>query len=114
MRKLVSSDGGVFRADQPALPTLDSLLVDPTREAALLKIWNRNGKAAIVGAFNCNVDPAAPSLLHGEVGPGDVPDFSSNRFVIYAHCSKTLEVVEGHGRVCVVLPRSEFVRCGQW
>ena len=92
LRKLVCSDGSVLLADQPALPTLDSLLADPTREGSLLKIWNRNGRAAIVGVFNCNVAPHAPERLAGHSGPADVPGFEAERCAVYAHCAKTLRV----------------------
>lgn len=90
--KLVCSDGSVLLADQPALPTLDSLLMDPAREAGLLKIWNRNGPAAIVGVFNCNVAAPASAALAGQTGPADVPGLEGERFAVYAHCAGTLRV----------------------
>jgi len=90
--KLVCSDGSVLLADQPALPTLDSLLLDPAREGGLLKIWNRNGRSAIVGVFNCNVAPDAPAVLVGHTGPNDVPGLEGERFAVYAHCAGTLRV----------------------
>lgn len=106
--KLVCSDGSVLLADEPALPTLDSLLLDPSREPGLFKIWNRNGRAAVVGAFNCTFAPGTPELLTGVVGPADVPGFAGDRFVAYAHCARTFSVVDGAERWSVALGPGGF------
>lgn len=103
LRKLVCSDGSVLLADQPALPTLDSLLLDPSRDHCLFKIWNRHGRAAVVSAFNCNLATGAPRLLSGLIGAADVPALAGDLFVVYAHCAETPSVVNGVERWSVAL-----------
>ncbi|CAM4077935.1 Sip1-related alpha-galactosidase [Roseateles saccharophilus] len=80
LRKLVLSDGRVLRADGPGLPCPDSLFADPTREATLLKIFNRNGDAAVVGLFNAG----ETATLAGHAGPGDVPGLGAD-CIAFAH-----------------------------
>lgn len=80
LRKLVLSDGSVLRADGPARPCPDSLFTDPTREAALLKVFNRNGAAAVVGLFNAS----QTATLSGHAGPGDVPGLATH-CIAFAH-----------------------------
>lgn len=54
LRKLVLPDGSVLRAQLPGRPTRDCLFVDPARDGtSLLKIWNMNKCAGVVGVFNC-------------------------------------------------------------
>jgi len=108
LRKLVCSDGSVLLADHPALPTLDSLLVDAAHRDGLLKIWNRNGRAAIVGIFNCNVASDVPEMLLGHTGPSDVPGFEAERCVVYAHCAGTLRVASSAERWDVALAAGGF------
>jgi len=91
LRRLVCADGTVLRADGPALPTLDTLLRDPTREDCLLKLWNRAGAAGLVGAFNCRWSPDGGSPLAGEVGPGDVPGLDGAEFACFRHGAATVE-----------------------
>jgi raffinose synthase len=52
LRKLVLPDGTILRALYPGRPTRDCLFHDPTREDVLLKIFNHNLEAGIVGVFN--------------------------------------------------------------
>lgn len=91
LSKLVCSDGSILRADQPALPTADTLCVDPTHEDALLKIWNRNGNAGVLGVFHArrNSQPAS-----GVVRVADVPGLQGERFACFAHEANSLEVLE--------------------
>lgn len=110
LRKLVLSDGGVLRADRPGLPTMDCLLVDPTRESVLLKIWNRNGPAAVIGAFNCFYDGASDDELaiKGRVSPDDVPDFDGERFAVFSHQANVLAVLDRRTEIELALRPGEF------
>ena len=51
----MTQDGTVLPADLPARPTADSRFADPTREPVLLKLFNRNAKAAI--SCSCTGQP---------------------------------------------------------
>ena len=110
LRKLVCFDGTVLRCDGPALPTLDTLCVDPTREDVLLKIWNRNGTSAIVGLFNgrCSSSGEPQIVLNGTVGPDDVPGYAAARHACYAHQASTLDVLAQSARLSVALGEREF------
>jgi raffinose synthase len=102
LRKLVCSDGTVLRCDRPALPTLDTILVDPTSDSVVLKIWNRNGAGAVVGAFNAQSAAGTPAL-DGAVGPADVPGFTAGLYAVYAHCAGTLDALGPADRKTVTL-----------
>jgi len=110
LKKLVCFDGTVLRCDGPGLPTLDTLCIDPTRGEAILKIWNRNGAAAVVGAFNAQFssDRRAPAVRSGEVSPADVPGFVGAKFACYAHRANSLDVVARDARLPVTLGEREF------
>lgn len=109
LRKLVCSDGSILRCDGPALPTLDSLCVDPTRDDVLLKIWNRCGAAGVVGVFNARFSPTGASpTLTGAVSPADVPGLTLAKYACYAHRARSLEVVARDGRLPVILGERGF------
>ncbi|CAM0884170.1 unnamed protein product [Alopecurus aequalis] len=85
LKKLVLPDGSVLRAQLPGRPTRDCLFSDPARDgASLLKIWNVNKCAGVVGVFNCQgagwcrvikktrIHDEAPGTLTGSVRAEDV------------------------------------------
>jgi raffinose synthase len=110
LTKLVCFDGTVLRCDGPGQPTLDTLCADPTRQDRLLKIWNRNGPAAVVGVFNARFSASHGErvVLSGVVGPGDVPGFTAARYACYAHRAASLEVLVAHAQLPVTLGEREF------
>jgi raffinose synthase len=109
LKKLVCTDGSVLRCDEPALPTLDTLCADPTREETLLKIWNRNGAAAVVGVFHARHRPdGATDALTGAVGPADVPGLAGAKFAVYTHRGRSLSLVEHDARLPVTLEQRGF------
>lgn len=93
--RLVCSDGRVLRCDAPGKPTLDVLFRDPTREDVLLKIWNRSGRAGVVGVFNARggKEGAPAPTLRGQTSPSDVPGLEGERFAAFRHTTQTLELV---------------------
>ncbi|KAM7263806.1 hypothetical protein ACFE04_001489 [Oxalis oulophora] len=85
LRKLVLPDGSVLRAKLPGRPTRDCLFADPARDGtSLLKMWNMNKCAGVVGVFNCQgagwckfekktrIHDEAPGTLTGHVRASDV------------------------------------------
>ncbi|XP_027350540.1 probable galactinol--sucrose galactosyltransferase 2 [Abrus precatorius] len=85
LKKLVLPDGSVLRAQLPGRPTRDSLFADPARDGtSLLKIWNLNKCAGVVGVFNCQgagwckrekktrIHDASPGTLTTSVCASDV------------------------------------------
>jgi raffinose synthase len=110
LRKLVCSDGAVLRCDGPAVPTLDTLCVDPTVDDALLKIWNRNGKSGILGVFNAKWDKSNPSASRPTAGfkPADVRGILGARFACYAHLSQSLTLLNAEQEQWLSLGPGEF------
>lgn len=113
LKKLVCADGSVLRCESPGLPTLDVLCRDPTREDVLMKIWNRNGVAGFVGAFNARVasSEAAGPLLSGTLGPLDVPALEGQRFACYFQQSGELLEAAREQRFAVSLGERGFELC---
>ncbi len=109
LRGLVCSDGTVLRCDGPGLPTADTLGADPTCDGSLLKIWNRNRAAGVVGVFHAMFGGGREApLLRGTVGPTDVPGFCAAEYACYAHRTKSLEVVLRDARLPVSLAERGF------
>ena len=65
LRKLVLWDGSILRARQPGRPTRDCLFYDPTRDDTLLKIFNLNLYAGVIGVFNAQFK-AVPETTQDE------------------------------------------------
>jgi raffinose synthase len=70
LRKLVLWDGSVLRAKHPGRPTRDCLFHDPTREDVLLKIFNHNLYAGVVGVFNAQYKAAPEKTPEETAGEG--------------------------------------------
>ncbi|XP_068636562.1 probable galactinol--sucrose galactosyltransferase 2 isoform X1 [Aristolochia californica] len=107
LKKVVLPDGSVLRARLPGRPTRDCLFADPARDGkSLLKIWNVNKCAGVVGVFNCQgagwckvakttrIHDAAPGTLSGCVRALDVDLINqvagqewNGQVVIYAYRS---------------------------
>jgi len=89
LRKLVLPDGSVLRARDPGRPTRDSLFIDPVAEPALLKVFNHNLDAGVIGAFHLHnlSDMPDPGSISGSIRPADVVGLEGDRFIIYQHYS---------------------------
>jgi len=103
LRKLVLSDGSVLRARDIGRPTRDCIYHDPTREKVLLKVFNVNLGAAVIGVFNAryNAEETAPEPVEGTVSPADVEgdwsargELAAGEFAVYAHYAGTLTKVD--------------------
>jgi raffinose synthase len=108
LKKLVCSDGRVLRCDRPGLSTLDTLFADTTREDVPLKIWNRNGERAVVGAFNARYTTPSSTVVRGSVGPGDVPGFLGERFACLMHNAGTITTMDRDESKPVILDQGAF------
>ncbi|CAK8566735.1 unnamed protein product [Lathyrus sativus] len=54
LKSLVLPDGSILRCQHYALPTRDCLFEDPLHDGkTMLKIWNLNKYAGVLGLFNC-------------------------------------------------------------
>jgi hypothetical protein len=84
LRRLVCSDGSVLRADGPGLPTAKTLCSDPTRERVPLEIWNRSGRAGLIGVFHALYANGRAEPVSGVVRALDVPGLAGERFACYA------------------------------
>ena len=108
LRKLVLSDGTVLRADYPGRPTRDCLYSDPTRERALLKIFNLNGDCGIIGLFNVRYGTPHESRISGSVAASDVPSLSRGDYAAFGNRSGHLWHCEFDQRMPVDLAEGEW------
>lgn len=91
LRRLVGTDGRVFRCRDIARPCPDSLMRDPTREPAPLKIFNRNAHGAVIGAFHARAGAGAEAPVSAEIALADVPGESiAGNVAVWAHRAETL------------------------
>ncbi len=125
LRKLVLPDGTVSIADYPGRPTADCLFHDPTNEEVLLKIWNHQGDAGLVGAFHARYGEGI-GPISGVVRPSDIPAFlpsSSIPYIVYAHYADELRVLSAEdaweitlepltAEIFTILRQSDFVPIG--
>jgi raffinose synthase len=89
LKKLVLSDGTILRARSYGRPTRDCLFRDPLREPVLLKIFNTNEDAGIVGIFNTQYHEGdSPAPLTGTVSPADVAGLTGETFILFAHTTQ--------------------------
>ncbi|KAK1681317.1 hypothetical protein QYE76_042165 [Lolium multiflorum] len=129
LKKLVLPDGSVLRAQLPGRPTRDCLFSDPARDgASLLKIWNVNKCAGVVGVFNCQgagwcrvvkktrIHDEAPGTLTGSVRAEDVDAIAQvagggdwdGEAVLYAHRAGVLVRLPRGARLPVTLKTLEY------
>uniref|UniRef100_A0A453E8A9 galactinol--sucrose galactosyltransferase n=1 Tax=Aegilops tauschii subsp. strangulata TaxID=200361 RepID=A0A453E8A9_AEGTS len=129
LKKLVLPDGSVLRAQLPGRPTRDCLFSDPARDgASLLKIWNMNKCAGVVGVFNCQgagwcrvvkktrIHDEAPGTLTGSVRAEDVEgitqatgtDDCTGDAVVYTHRAGELVRLPRGATLPVTLKRLEY------
>ncbi len=110
LRKLVYRSGFVPHGySGVGRPTRDCLFRDPVREDVLLKIFNRNACAGIIGAFNCHPRPAsgAGQFIQGQVSPSDVPGLEGEEFAVYAHEAGTLRRCRRDEQIAISLREFE-------
>ncbi|KAI8533658.1 hypothetical protein RHMOL_Rhmol10G0026300 [Rhododendron molle] len=63
LKSLVLPDGSILRCEHYALPTRDCLFEDPLHDGkTMLKIWNLNKYAGVLGAFNCQGGGWSPEI----------------------------------------------------
>lgn len=117
LRKLVLPDGHTLRTSRPAVPTAESVYVNPTTEEVLYKIFSTNehpsGRVCSValGVFNCRYAPATPEAkplapISGTVAITDVPagiGGNAERYVYWAHNTRKLTVCKRGEGVPVTL-----------
>lgn len=110
LRKMVLADGSVLRCRDIGRPTRDTLFTDPTRDDALLKIFNHNLDAGVVGVFNARYhdEEAERRPLTGEVNPADVEGLAGDAFAVYAHNTRTLTRCNRDSALQVSLSDGDF------
>ena len=86
LRKLITADGRLLRADQPALPTRDMLFSDPMEKALPLKAFTKAGPggAGAVAAFNVF---RGHEGIRGSVSSADVEGLAGKDCLLYEHFS---------------------------
>jgi hypothetical protein len=100
----------VLRCLDLGRPTPDCLYHDCTREAVLLKIFNRNAHGWVVGVFNARHEPDERKrrAIPGGISPKEVPGLSGQDFVVHAHNSGLLTRTGRDGRLSLILNQLSF------
>jgi raffinose synthase len=115
LRKLVLPSGYTLRTSRPAVPTADSVYVNPTTENVLYKIFSTNegelGKinSVALGVFNCRYAPPEATPLgpiSGAVSPADLPASvtGAERYALWAHNVRKLSVCKRTETLPITLP----------
>jgi hypothetical protein len=96
--ELCFSDGRILRPDVPALPTRDSLFIDPIKEPLLLKSATVSRGVGVIGLFNLHEKPlriigslSAEDLILS-VGPADT-------YYLYFYSSKEGKAIAPQERI---------------
>lgn len=84
LRKLITADGRLLRADEPARPTRDSLFSDTLEKPVPLKGFTRAGKGGAVAAFNVFRGNEA---IKGSVSSSDIEGMEGESCIVYEHFS---------------------------
>lgn len=108
LRKLVCADGTVLRCAGIARPSPDSLFRDPTREDALLKIFNHNEHGAVLGVFHARYADGTAGPIEGSMSVADVPGLAPGAYAVQSHRSGEVRVLGPEDAWAVRLER------GQW
>lgn len=110
LRKMVLSDGTVLRAQQAGRPTRDILFRDVMTEPVLLKIFNYNEGAGVIGVFNAQYHEAEEEriTLSSQISAADVEGLPGKAFAIFAHTTQALSSATGTEQVPVSLPELSF------
>lgn len=94
LKKMCTSDGMVLRCNQPALPTRDRLFTDCLHEDRLLKVFNRNATAGVLGLFHCrwHDEPSQRKPITDQYHISDIPTLAAQRCAIFHHQSGQLQI----------------------
>lgn len=103
---LTLADGSVPRCLDRGRPSRDCLFHDPTRDAVLLKVVNRNRCGSVIGVFNCRYNQAGN--IAGSVSPSDHPDTAAGSYVVWQHLRGCAVVVDRDERLPLSLAATEW------
>jgi raffinose synthase len=112
LRKLVCADGTILRADGPGRPTADTLYRHPGKEGRTLKIFNRVGKAAVVGFFHPVCEPPTDAgkvtAVSDRLALSDVPDLPRVPHAVLAHSTGAIKRLSPGKTLPVRLQRAQW------
>ena len=110
LRKLMLADGTTLRAQHIGRPTRDSIFSDPTKEATLLKIFNLNLDAGVLGVFNARYESAEKTTepISDMISPADIEGLEGEHFAVLAHESQTLIVLAKNETLSITLSELTF------
>ncbi|KAG6667968.1 hypothetical protein CIPAW_01G137300 [Carya illinoinensis] len=130
LRKLVLPDGTILKCQHYALPTRDCLFQNPLFDGkTLLKLWNLNKYAGVVGVFNCQgagwypkehkckAYPQFYKSMTGVVSPDNVEweqkDFtaqlrSTDQFAVYLHKADNVQLLRSKDQISITVQPTSF------
>lgn len=98
LKLLYVNDGVVLRPQEPGRPTIDCLMYDPVQDKKVLKVFNKNKIAYIIGAMNF-----ASNELQFALSPSDVDGAMDTDYIIFGFKDKEILKVSKNERINKVL-----------
>lgn len=80
IRSLTDEEGKVLKAEQVAMPTVDSLFVNPYNNKGILKVYNKNLYGGVIGAFALDDTHEQKVILR----PRDVRGYEEGEYAVYS------------------------------
>lgn len=104
LKALVMSDGFVPTPEATAIPTIDSMFINPFKEDKLFKIFNYNKENAVIALFNMKPE----SRITGTASPCDINGFSTGKYAVYSYKTGRKYVAAAHDLIEITLCFGEF------
>ena len=93
-------NGRILRCDAPATPTADCLCIDPTSSGAPMKIQNLCNGSGVLAVFNLDNEN---KQVRGIFRPSDIVGLSGEKFAVYSHFEKTVQIVKYNDCLSITL-----------
>ena len=87
LKLLYVNDGEILRPEEPGRPTLDCLMYSPLSDNKVLKVFNKNKTAYIIGAMNFKRNELEFSL-----SPSDVDGATDTDYIVFGF--KNREIIK--------------------
>ena len=98
LKLLYVNDGEVLRPEEPGRPTLDCLMYNPMSDNTVLKVFNKNKTAYIIGAMNFKRNE-----LEFSISPSDVDGATDTDYIIFGFKNREIIRLSKNESVNVVL-----------
>ncbi len=91
LKPLCLSNGRILRCDRPAVPSRDSLMIDPRESKKPFKLQNTANECGILAVFNLDKDNKP---VKGSISSDDIEGLCGDEFGVYEYFSKALKIIK--------------------